>query len=1175
MSIVISFSKRAIDNIGISDARYISFGEEPENIKDHFAFTAPFNAYLPLGGKFKVFDGCLMLEAVYYLWIDKVWFIFIIRQMTDKREYWQINTEKLANDIKAIANLPDIREEDLKMKIEPLLQNIFKKMGVDVEIVRHEKTATTYGGRTDTVYGYLTIEYKSPGKLSHATEVKKVTEQLERYLSEQAEQFGAKSEDFLEKAVGIAIDGRHILFIRFSKISTLLPTPVPIEEEQVTLFPKEKAARGFQISGPYPITPSSLTNLLIFVRASALRPLTAKDLATVFAPECQIARQTVSELYSELMKAQLRHGPSRVKAFFIEWDRIFGVIYGQELEKAEKTAEETAKLYQMPAGSRLKELLFSIHTFYAFLLKIIAIELISLQREKTVESFVRGLAALDDDALRERLVYLESGHDFITKGIENFLEADFFSWYLDAWTSKIANVFRDKVRALADFEPATPVLEPEWTKDLLQKLYEVIVPQKLRHDLGEYYTPDWLAGYVLEKSGYCGDIGTRFLDPACGSGTFLVQAINKTIKRNEHSKKVKPEVLARNILDNIVGFDLNPVAVLAARTNYLIAFLKYLRYVRPITIPVYLCDSVMAPSRYEEEGKLPFNDDEIVFTTTKGDYVFPVAMQNKSRIDRFTTMLDVALRGKLELEQFERQVKNEFKFSPKETALLTTIYQQIKKLDEDGENGIWARYIKNAFAPVYLDKFDYVIGNPPWIRWDFLSDDYRKRTLNLWQKYGLFSLKGYEARLGGGKKDFSMLFTYACADNYLKDNGILGFVITMEVFKSKGAGEGFRRFGFKYNDVQASFKVLSMEDMVNLMPFQAANKTSVFWLKKCSKTTYPLPVLAWKRKPKVGKIRPEWSIDEVKANCEIRPFKAIPINPDKITGAWQTASPDDLKLFLRLNGRNQYTAHSGAVTDPYGVFRLKIKEARPDGKIWIQNMYERGKREIKSVSTSIESDLVFPSVCGGDIIKYGIKNNFYLLVPQNPKEQKPYSAEWMLKKFPLTYAYLKQFENILLSRGSGPVRELAKKTEFYAVFGIGEYTFSKYRTTWKQGSSKMVAAVLSAIKTDLGTKPMIPTHTAAFFSVDDKSEAHYLCAILNSEIVNNFIKSFSAAGRGFGTPSVMENLAIPKFNGNKRLHHRLAELSEEAHELVKKGKPIAEIEQEINSLVEELWNIKS
>ena len=55
---------------------------------------------------------------------------------------------------------------------------------------------------------------------------------------------------------------------------------------------------------------------------------------------------------------------------------------------AEKSAEETARLYQIPGGVRLKQLLFAIHTFYAFLMKLISIELVSLQDRSTVKSFV-------------------------------------------------------------------------------------------------------------------------------------------------------------------------------------------------------------------------------------------------------------------------------------------------------------------------------------------------------------------------------------------------------------------------------------------------------------------------------------------------------------------------------------------------------------------------------------------------------------------------------------------------------------------------------------------------------------------------------------------------------------------------------------------------------------------
>lgn len=1085
--------------------------------------------------------------------------------MKEEKKYWQINTDKLVKEIKEVAYKART-EEDLKMGVEPLLQNVFKKMGVDIDIVRYEKAATTFRGKPDAVYGYLTIEYKVPKKLSKKADVKSVIEQLQRYLSEQATQFGKQKEDFLEKAVGVAIDGNHILFIRFTRTPTLLQTPIPIEETQVDFFQEVEVNRGFQVLGPYPINVSSISNLLIFIRASARRPLTAKDLATVFAPNCQITRQAVSELYSEVMRVQRRQAPSRIKTFFIEWDRIFGVVYGQELEKAEESAEETAKLYQMPAGVKLKHLLFAIHTFYAFLMKLIAIELISLQRESSIESFVKGLSAMDDNELFKRLSYLESGGDFVDRGIVNFLEADFFSWYLDGWSPQIANVFRNIVRALSDFEPATPILEPEWTRDLLQNLYEIIVPRKLRHDLGEYYTPDWLAGYVVENSGYKGEIGCRFLDPACGSGTFLVQAINRAIKSAEGHEKVQIKERGHHILNNIVGFDLNPLAVLAARTNYLIAFSKFIPHIRPISIPVYLCDSVLAPTRYVEEGKLQF-DNTIVFTTTKGDYVFPVSMQEKNHIDKFTSMMDVALRGKIEPERFERQIKAEFNSSQGDTKLLSQVYRRIKELDDSGENGIWARYIKNAFAPVYLGKFDFVIGNPPWIRWGYLSDDYRKRTLKLWHRYGLFSLKGHETRLGAGEKDFSMLFTYACADNYLKDNGILGFLITMEAFKSKGAGEGFRQFELK--DKKIPLKVIGMEDMVDLKPFQAANKTSAFLIKKGERTTYPVPVFEWTRKKGIGRIPPEWTLDEVTASCVIKKSKAIPVNSEKPYSSWQTAPITELKIFSGLK-----KAYRGASTEPYGVFWLNIKEVRPDGLIVVENMHKRGKREIKSVHTAIEPDLVFPAASGGDIVKFGIKSNFYLLVSQNPEKREPYEEDWMIENVPLTYAYLKQFKNILLSRGSRVVRELAKNTEFYAMYGIGKYTFAKYRVAWKRMASKMNAVVLSSLKTDFGMKKIVSTDTTSFFAVNDRDEAHYLCGILNSDIINDFIKSFSSAGRGFGAPSVMNNLAIPKFNADTKIHKRLAELSEEAHNRMQKEKSIEDIEKEINPLVRKLWNIE-
>ena len=80
--------------------------------------------------------------------------------------------------------------------------------------------------------------------------------------------------------------------------------------------------------------------------------------------------------------------------------------------------------------------------------------------------------------------------------------------------------------------------------------------------------------------------------------------------------------------------------------------------------------------------------------------------------------------------------------------------------------------------------------------------------------------------------------------------------------------------------------------------------------------------------------------------------------------------------------------------------------------------------------------------------------------------------------------------------------------------------------------------------------------------------------ILNSELVGDFIKSFSSPGRGFGAPSVMKNLAIPDFDAANNIHKELAELSEKAHGLVKKDKSPEEIERQINTVVKRLWNIE-
>jgi len=507
---------------------------------------------------------------------------------------------------------------------------------------------------------------------------------------------------------------------------------------------------------------------------------------------------------------------------------------------------------------------------------------------------------------------------------------------------------------------------------------------------------------------------------------------------------------------------------------------------------------------------------------------------------------------------------------PPHEQVVQNFYSEILELKKQDKNGIWARFLKNAFTPMIAGKFDFVVGNPPWIRWGYLSQEYRKATLQLWKDYGLFSLKGHAARLGGGEKDFSMLFTYAAADYYLKKDAKLGFLITQEVFKSKGAGEGFRRFRLGDREL---LKTIKAHDLVSVRPFEgAANKTAAIILKKGQKTEYPVPYTLWTRKKGIGKIATDEVLEEALRLLQKRRLLAHPIGSP--TGSWQTIGKSQKELTL-IQGGNAYQARRGAETDPYGVFLVQVLQVLSNGDLIIRNLPEKGKRKVQQVEERIEAGLVFPAVCGADIERWNATPKNFVLMPQDPQKREPYPESQMKKEWPRTYGYLTRFKDILLSRGSKSTRQLAERTAFYAMFGIGPHTIDPYKVIWKGLANDIVAAVISQTKTSFGYKIIIPLKTTSFFATHNKDKAHYLCAIINSTSVREFIKSFSSAGRGFGAPSVMNHVGIPKFDPKSELHQKLAQLSKTLHELKGRNKldEVERLEKEVEDFVHRLFGI--
>ncbi len=112
--------------------------------------------------------------------------------------------------------------------------------------------------------------------------------------------------------------------------------------------------------------------------------------------------------------------------------------------------------------------------------------------------------------------------------------------------------------------------------DIIGTIYNTYVNRKEKREKGQYYTPPAIVNYILDTIGYSGTamIGSnkRLIDPACGSGSFLVTAAKRFVSAYKGSSERvdDPVAVLERLQQNLFGFDLNPFACYLAEVNLLI-----------------------------------------------------------------------------------------------------------------------------------------------------------------------------------------------------------------------------------------------------------------------------------------------------------------------------------------------------------------------------------------------------------------------------------------------------------------------------------------------------------------------------------------------------------------------------------------------------------------------------
>ena len=854
-------------------------------------------------------------------------------------------------------------EAEFREPIDSLLEEFCAKAKLD-PLARSEYSLVT--GRPDRVFNRLVIEYERPGalseELSHRATAHAV-QQVKRYLTGLAQQ----ERQELTRMAGIVFDGRYIVFVRYRM-------------------------GDFAIEGPVSVNRGSLERFLRWLVSTASGiALTAENLNRDFSIE-QLRTQNILRALTKGLKSALDRD-RMVNNLFEQWREFFSqsidyseAFGGRKLEPLKRWVRKAGLTINTPEEA--ERFFFALHTYFALLVKLLA--WLALSRHMAVKlgapSFGE-LTSTDSETLSRRLQELESGGIFRAYGLTNLLEGDFFALYLYAWDELIEDAIRELLKRLDEYDPATLSIYPEESRDLFKKLYHYLLPREIRHSLGEYYTPDWLAQRLLNQVDY--DffnedpsknerrlreklLNTRWLDPACGSGTFLVLIIAR-MKELGQALFINETELLNALLRNVVGFDLNPLAVLTARVNYLLAIADLLPYCKgEVTIPVYLADSVRMPVMGE---RLP-SERAYEFPTAVDTFIVPAVLCTKEHFDRFCNILEDSVRAQINPDAFVSRVEKELnlpKLEQKAADQTKEVYKQILELHQQGMNGLWARLLKNNFAPLTVGQFDYIVGNPPWVNWEHLPDGYRDSTRKLWARYQLAgTFRGGRPRLGAVKVDISALMTYTVMDTLLKPGGRLGFIITQSLFKTAGAGAGFRRFSIPRRDGgETPLRILHVDDMVALQPFEgASNRTAVMVLEKGKPTTYPVSYTVWLKK-KGARFTYDSTLEEV-TNATVRlNFVAEPVDPSDPTSPWLTARPKAIKAVRKVLGKSDYEAHEGINTGgANAVYWVDIVYKRPDGLVVVRNITEGAKVKVDEVTETIEPDLLYPLLRGRDVQRW-------------------------------------------------------------------------------------------------------------------------------------------------------------------------------------------------------------
>jgi len=359
------------------------------------------------------------------------------------------------------------------------------------------------------------------------------------------------------------------------------------------------------------------------------------------------------------------------------------------------------------------------------------------------------------------------------------------------------------------------------------------------------------------------------------------------------------------------------------------------------------------------------------------------------------------------------------------------------------------------------------IGNPPWVTNSKLSEI---GSDNLPIKTNFKKTKGIEAITGKANFDIAEYISIQIIEKFSAENVHFAFLLKNSVIKNlvyeQKAGKASLSNIAQYNiDAQKEFGVSVSAALLSMRLFGGHERIcQVFnFYTKSSLNSFG------------------WVKDKFVADV------------------------DNYVKTQMIDGISPFTWRSGLKHDCSKVMEL----FEDNGK------YMNGLGEV----VDIEDEVIYPLIKSSDIKgKVICQSRKYVIVTQHSANE---DTKLMKDKYPKAYHYLSEHAELLDNRKSSIYRERPR----FCMFGIGDYTFKKYKVIisglYKQTTFSMVS--------EIDGKIAVCDDTCYMLGFDDYDVARIVQEILNSQQIQNFMESicFYDAKRAINKDMLMRINLLP------------------------------------------------